>query len=176
MSSTVDLGISIAGIKFRNPLFLSEGPLSGNAELINRAGTHQVGGIVTKSIRNEAAESPSWYMIKSGRGLINADWTDLGFSSWMKELEKIDIPVPLITNVATNHVSPDKAAEYAAILQHHGAAMVTFSDYEPENLVEAVRIARAKVDVPIMVKLPPFRRDIAELSRKLESQIRLLSG
>jgi len=168
MNNSVDLSIQIGDISFRNPLFLSEGPLSGSAELIMRAATHQVGGVVTKSIRNEPAKSPSWYMIKSGKGLINADWSDLGFKQWLKELDSIEIEVPLIVNVATNHVTPDRAAEYAAILQHHGADMVTFSDYEPENLIEAVRIARKKVDVPIMVKLPPFRKDIGELCQKLE--------
>jgi dihydroorotate dehydrogenase (NAD+) catalytic subunit len=168
MNNHVDLSIQIGDISFRNPLFLSEGPLSGSADLIKRAAGYQVGGIVTKSIRNEPANSPSWYMIKSGKGLINADWSDLGFEQWLKELDSIDIAVPLIVNVATNHVTPEKAAEYAAILQHHGADMVTFSDYEPENLIEAVRIARKNVNVPIMVKLPPFRKDIGELCRKLE--------
>ncbi len=163
-----DLRVNLAGITLKNPLILSEGPLSGSAELIQRAAGHAVGAVVTKSIRNEPAVSPGRYMIRSGRGLINADWSDLGFSQWMKELESLNISVPLIVNVATNHVSPSQAAEYASILQHHGADIVTFSDYEPENLVDAVRMARKKVDVPIMVKLPPLRRDIGELCRKLE--------
>jgi dihydroorotate dehydrogenase subfamily 1 len=164
----VDLSVDIAGIALKNPLVLSEGPLSGSADLIRRATEFSIGAVVTKSIRNEPAVSPARYMIRSGKGLINADWSDLGFKQWMKELETLDIKVPLIVNVATNHVTPAQAAEYASILQHHGADMVTFSDYEPENLVSAVRMARAKVGVPIMVKLPPFRKDIGKLSRKLE--------
>ncbi len=167
--SDIDLSIEIAGIKFDNPLFLSEGPLSANKILIERAAQYDLGAIVTKSIRSEQSYSPSPYMIKSNKGLINADWSDIGFNNWMKELEKIDINKPLIVNVATNHVAPKKAAEYAQILQDKGARIVTFSDYEPENLIDAVRYARKNVSVPIMVKLPPFRKDIAILCKELEN-------
>ncbi len=167
-NNKVNLQVDIAGVRLKSPLILSEGPLSGTAELITRAAEHQLGAVVTKSIRNEPAVSPSRYMTRIQKGLINADWTDIGFDAWMGELEKIDIRVPLITNIATNHVKPEKAAEYAEILQHHGASIVTFSDYEPENLIDAVRMARAQVDVPIMVKLPPFRKDIGILCRELE--------
>jgi dihydroorotate dehydrogenase (NAD+) catalytic subunit len=168
MIDKVNIGIEIAGVKLNSPLILSEGPLSGTAKLIKRAAEHKLGAIVTKSIRSEPAASPSRYMIRVKKGLINADWTDMGFDRWMEELKTIDIDIPLIANVATNHVKPEKAAEYAAILQHHGASIVTFSDYEPENLVDAVRMAREKVDVPIMVKLPPFCKDIGKLCRELE--------
>lgn len=167
-SDKVDLSIEIAGITFRNPLLLAEGPASGDASLISRAAEHAVGGIVTKSMRDTSYTSPSMHMIRSNKGLINADWSDIGFDKWLKELDTLHLPVPLITNVATNHVSPRGAAKFAEILQHHGAAMVTFSDYEPENLIEAVRTARRHVSVPIMVKLPPFRKDIGILCAKLE--------
>lgn len=168
MAFEVDLSVNIAGVKFENPLVLSEGPLSGSARLIERAAQHGMGAICTKSIRMEPALSANPYMIAAGRGLINADWTDIGFDAWLKELDQLSIPMPLITNVGTNHCPPEKAAELAGILQAHGASLVTFSDYEPENLVEAVRYARSKVDVPIMVKLPPFVKNIGDLCKRLE--------
>ena len=143
MAFEVDLSVNIAGVKFENPMVLSEGPLSGSARLIERAAQHGMGAICTKSIRMEPALSANPYMIAAGRGLINADWTDIGFDAWLKELDQLSIPMPLITNVGTNHCPPEKAAELAGILQAHGASLVTFSDYEPENLVEAVRYARS---------------------------------
>jgi len=168
MEFKVDLSVEISGIILKNPLVLSEGPLSGCSRLIERAAQHNIGAIVTKSIRQEAAQSANPYMIAANRGLINADWTDIGFDAWLKELDKLNIPMPLITNVATNHVPPKKAAELAGVLQSHGASMVTFSDYEPENLVDAVRYARKEVNVPIMVKLPPFVKNIGDLCKRLE--------
>lgn len=168
MGINVDLSVEISGIKFKNPLVLSEGPLTGNARLIERAAQHNIGAIVTKSIRQDPAQSPNPYMISANRGLINADWTDIGFDAWLKELDKLNIPMPLITNVATNHVPPRQAAELAGILQNHGASLVTFSDYEPENLVDAVSYARKQVNVPIMVKLPPFVKNVGNLCKRLE--------
>lgn len=168
MTTDVNISVEVAGVKMKNPLVLSEGPLTGSARLIERAAQHNIGAIVTKSIRQHPAQSPNPYMISSRGGLINADWTDIGFDAWLKELEELAIPMPLITNVATNYCPPSKAAELADVLQSYGASIVTFSDYEPENLVDAVRFARKAVTVPIMVKLPPFVKNIGELSKKLE--------
>lgn len=168
MAVDVDLSVEISGVKLKNPLVLSEGPLTGSARLIERAAQHNIGAIVTKSIRQEPAKSPNPYMISANRGLINADWTDRGFDAWMDELDKIKIPMPLITNIATNYWPPQEAAERTVILQSHGAAMITFSDYEPENLVEVVRYARREVKVPLMVKLPPFVKNVGDLCKRLE--------
>ena len=166
--SQVDLSVKVAGITFENPLVLSEGPLTGDARLITRAAEHKMGGICTKSIRQEAALSANPYMISAGKGLINADWTSIGFEAWLKELDKLHIKQPLMTNVGTNYTPPQKAAELANILRDHGADLVSFSDYEPENLVETVRCARKFTDVPIMVKLPPFVKNIGDLCKRLE--------
>ncbi|MBS4021562.1 MAG: 4Fe-4S binding protein [Dethiobacter sp.] len=168
MEFKVNLSVEIAEIKFSNPLLLSEGPLTGSAELIRRAAQHSIGGIVTKSIRQQKALSPNPYMISYGKGLLNADWTDMGFDAWCRELRQLEIPMPLITNVATNHVPPKQAAEFASILQDCGASLVTFSDYEPENLIQAVSHARKNVKVPIMVKLPPFLPKVGNICKRLE--------
>jgi len=168
MGFNVDLSVEVAGLKLKNPLVLSEGPLTGSKRLIERAAQHNIGAIVTKSIKQEPSLSANPYMIAANRGLINADWTDIGLEAWLKELKEINIPMPLITNIGTNSVPPKQAAEWAGILQEHGASIVTFSDYEPENLVDAVRYARKEVDVPIMVKLPPFVKNIADLCKRLE--------
>lgn len=164
----VDLSVQIGDVHFRNPMILSEGPLSGNARLIRRAAEHQVGGIVTKSILPNSQKSPNPYMVSAGRGLINADWTDIGFDAWLKELEKLSIDVPLITNVTTHQCPPAKAAELATVLQEYGASMITFSDYVPENLVEVIRVASKAISVPLMVKLPPFLPNIRDLCKRLE--------
>ena len=166
--ANVDLSVEVAGIKFANPLVLSEGPLSGDARLIHRAAEHKMGGIVTKSIRMEAAVSSNPYMVSANRGLINADWTSIGYDAWLKELDKIKIDKPLMVNIGTNYTPPEQAAPLAETLREHGADFVCFSDYEPENLVETVRQARKSTDVPIMVKIPPFKPNIGDLCARLE--------
>lgn len=168
MVNDVDLSVDLAGVRLANPLMLSEGPLSGNARLISRVAEHDVGAIVTKSIRQEKAESPSPYMIKTGKGLLNADWSDIGFEAWCQELGSLKINVPVIANVATNHVPPKDAAELAVKLEDSGARIVTFSDYHVDNLAEVVGRARQRVHVPIMVKLPPFLANVGQVVKRLE--------
>lgn len=169
MTMVPDLSVEVAGVKMKNPLVLSEGPLSGSARLINIAAKHNMGAIVTKSVRMDPSESEKPYMISAGRGLINADWTDIGFDAWLKELDSLSLDKPLFVNVGVNYAKPQRAAELATELSKHGASFVTFSDYEPENLVEAVRYTKKTVDdVPIMVKLPPFVKNIGDLCKRLE--------
>lgn len=168
MSFKPDMSVEVAGVKMKNPLVLSEGPLSGSARLIKRAAQHNMGAIVTKSVRMEPSKSENPYMISASRGLINADWTDVGFEAWLKELDQLKLDKPLFVNVGVNYCKPKKAAELAEELQKHGASFVTFSDYEPENLVEVVRYTKKVVDVPIMVKLPPFVKGIGDLCKRLE--------
>lgn len=168
MEKKVDLSVELNGIRFRNPLILSEGPLSGNARLIRRAAEHRVGGITTKSILPNEQFSSNPYMIAANGGLINADWTDIGFDNWVKELQTLELDVPLIVNVTTHQCPPAKAAELAEQLQDLGASIITFSDYIPENLVEVVRQSSKKVHIPTMVKLPPFVSEIGELCKRLE--------
>ncbi len=168
MAFEIDLSVKVAGISMKNPLVLSEGPLTANARLIQRAAEHHIGAITTKSIQEKDSRSENPYMIAAGRGLINADWTATDLDGWLPELDKIHIPMPLFVNIGTNKCPPSKAAEFAAVLQQHGASIVTFSDYEPENLVEAVRCARKQVSIPLMVKIPPFVKNIGDLCKRLE--------
>ena len=105
MANSVDLSVEISGVKLDNPLVLSEGPLTGNARLIERAAEHSMGAIVTKSILPKEQHSPNKYMTAAAKGLINADWTDIGFDEWIKELDSLKIDKPLITNVTTDRKS-----------------------------------------------------------------------
>ena len=168
MSFKPDMSVNVAGITMANPLVLSEGPSSGSARLIERAARHKMGAIVTKSVRLEPSKSENPYMTATAGGLINADWTDIGFDAWLTELDKLKLDKPLFVNVGVNYCKPPKAAELAEELQKHGADFVTFSDYEPENLVEVVRYTKKNVNVPIMVKLPPFVKNIGDLCKRLE--------
>lgn len=168
MSFTPDMSVEVAGVRMNNPLVLSEGPLSGSARLIERAARHKMGAIVTKSVRMEPSKSENPYMISAARGLINADWTDVGFEAWLDELDRLKLDKPLFVNVGVNYCKPPRAAQLAEELQRHGASFVTFSDYEPENLVEVVRYTKKVVDLPVMVKLPPFVKNIGDLCKRLE--------
>jgi dihydroorotate dehydrogenase/Pyruvate/2-oxoacid:ferredoxin oxidoreductase delta subunit len=147
---------------------LTEGPLSGTGELIRRAAAADVGLIFTKGIRPESIRSPVPYMSIHGGSLMNADWSCVGIDEWVKIVERLDIGIPLVTSIAKNYVSAETAVAMAERLVKAGSRIVSFVDYDPVQLIETVRLARPRIKVPIMVKLPPFLPGLEERLRSLE--------
>ncbi len=162
-----DLTTSFLSFTLKNPLMLTEGPLSGNAETIRRADACGAGLIFTKGIRPQPAVSPVPYIRRYERSLLNADWSDIGFASWLKVVKALDTEVPVITSIAKNYVTPDQAADMAVELVKAGSKAVSLVDYDPAQLIEAVRLTRSRVKVPLMVKLPPFLKGLEEVLKSL---------
>lgn len=156
------------GYTLRNPLMLTEGPLSGTGELIQRAAAAELGLVFTKGIRLEPVRSPVPYMSIHGGSLMNADWSCIGIDSWVKTVERLDIGIPLVTSIAKNYVSPETAVAMAERLVKAGSRIVSFVDYDPVQLIETVRLARPRIKVPIIVKLPPFLPKLEEWLKSLE--------
>jgi len=152
----VNLAVDFLGLRLRNPLAITEGPLTKDGDTIRRALDHEVGVVFTKGIRPQPAISPSPYIVKSGRSLMNADWSDIGFEAWLEEIRGLEKGMPVVVSIAKNYVTPEEAVQMAEQLQAAGAPIISMCDYVPEQLVETVRLARPRLKVPLMVKLPPF--------------------
>ena len=157
------------GYTLRNPLMLTEGPLSGSEALIGQAASAGVGLIFTKGIRPEAVRSPVPYMSVHAGSLMNADWSCIGIDAWEEVLKRLDIGVPLVTSIAKNYLTPELAVGMAERLVKAGSKIVSFVDYDPLQLVETVKLARPRIRVPIMVKLPPFLPGLEERLKALEA-------
>lgn len=164
-----NISIDFLGFTLENPLMLTEGPLSGSLELIEKASKFEIGMIFTKGIRPEPIKSPVPYIRKYERSLINADWSDIGFKEWIKTINSLQIDTPIVTSIAKNYVNPDTAVEMAVELVKAGSKIVSFVDYDPAQLVETVKKARPLIKVPIMVKLPPFLPNLEEVLKNLVS-------
>ena len=156
------------GYTLKNPLMLTEGPLSGTEELIRQAAASEVGLIFTKGIRPEPIRSPVPYMSIYSGSLMNADWSCIGIDAWVKVMERLDTNIPLVTSIAKNYVSPETAVAMAERLVKAGSRIISFVDYNPLELMATVKLARPRIKVPIMVKLPPFLPDLEERLKALE--------
>jgi len=156
------------GFSLKNPLMLTEGPLSGTEELIRKAAKSGVGLIFTKGIRPEAIRSPVPYMSICNGSLMNADWSCIGIDAWVEVIKRLDIDTPLVTSIAKNYVSPETAVAMAERLVKAGSKIISFVDYDPIELIKTVELARPRIKVPIMVKLPPF---LPELEKRLNSLV-----
>lgn len=163
----VNLSVDFLGLKLRNPLAITEGPLTKDAETIRWALEHEVGLVFTKGIRPEAAISPSPYIVKAGRSLMNADWSDIGFEAWLDEIRSLESGTPFVASIAKNYVTPEEAIEMAIQLEAAGAPIISMCDYNAEQLIQTVRLGRPKIKVPLMVKLPPFLPNLEEVLKQL---------
>lgn len=155
--------VDFLGFSLKNPLMLTEGPLSGTLDGIERAGASGAALIFTKGIRPDPVKSPVPYIRKYEKSLVNADWSCIGLKAWLELIKKVDIEVPLVTSIAKNYVTPSLAVEMAEKLQAAGARIISFVDYDPVQLVETVKLARPLLKVPLMVKLPPFLQNLEEV-------------
>ena len=163
------LSTEFLGYTLKNPMMLTEGPLSGTGELINAAAESGLGLIITKGIRTEPVRSPVPFMQVYRGSLMNADWSCIGIDAWEDVLRMLDIEVPLVTSIAKNYVSADTAVDMALRLEKAGSKIISFVDYNPQELIRTVRLARPLVKVPIMVKLPPFLPGLEEVLKQLVS-------
>jgi len=156
------LDVDFLGYRLKNPLMLTEGPQSGTEELLKTASESEVGLIFTKGIRLEEVKSPVPFMNIYKGSLFNADWSCIGIDNWEGILKRGVIETPLVVSIAKNYVTPETAVQMAERLVKAGARIISFVDYDAGQLVETVRLARSRVKVPLMVKLPPFLKDLEE--------------
>ncbi len=161
------LGIDFLGFKLKNPLMLTEGPLSGTESLLIKASESEAGLIFTKGIRLGEQKSPVPFMNIHKGSLFNADWSCIGIDRWVETIERLEVETPIVVSIAKNYVSPETAVSMAERLVKAGAKIISFVDYDPVQLVETVKLARPRIKVPIMVKLTPFLRDLEEHLKNL---------
>ncbi len=165
----VNLTVDFLGLRLRNPLALTEGPLTGSADRIRRAAEHSIGIMFTKGIRPQPATSPNPFIAKTGRrSLMNADWSDIGFEQWLKDLEELrDRDFFLVASIAKNYVTPQVAADMAEEIAKRRPDAISLVDYDPDDLIRAVKLARPRVKLPLMVKLCPFMPRLEEVLKEL---------
>lgn len=165
----VNLTVDFMGLRLRNSLALTEGPLTGSADRIRRAAEHGIGLLVTKGIRPQPATSPNPFIAKTGRrSLMNADWSDIGFEQWLEDLEELrDRDFYLVASIAKNYVTPQEAADMAEEIAKRSPDIVAMVDYDAEDLIRAVKLARPRVKLPLMVKLCPFMPKLEERLKAL---------
>lgn len=176
----VDLSMEVCGVRFPFPTMISAGPLSRSGEAIKRAGQqYGLGAVVTKTINRQPGWDPQPYIVKSGRGLLNRAWADVGIDQWLEQELPIALEAGLPIIASVSDPDPETLADMAYRLQEAGASMIE-SPMHGGN----VDAARAKVeamkralDVPLVIKVGP---DIPDLSNFSHTMVRagadILSG
>ncbi len=83
----MDLSSNLMGIKLKNPLILSSGPMSRSGEMMVKALDAGAAAVVTETILNEIRPNVRPRMINKGNGLQNIRlYSDYTLEEWEREI------------------------------------------------------------------------------------------
>jgi dihydroorotate dehydrogenase (NAD+) catalytic subunit len=177
------LKVNLAGLKLANPTMLASGILGYSAETLESIVEGGAGAVVTKSVGQKPREgyaNPT--VVQASCGLINAmGLPNPGIDEFVKEIRqaKAVVKVPLIVSVFG--YSGEEYAKVAKKAVDAGADAVELNvscphvketgseiGQNPTILGEVVRRVKAVVSAPVIVKLSPNVKSIAELAETAE--------
>jgi len=173
----VDLSVEICGLKLKNPIVLSSGPLTASSKGVIRAAKEGFGAVVTKSVCLEEKHGHPHPRIVDVRPyyMINAvGLENKGVRAFTKEIKEIkeNVDIPLIVSIFAKTGTVEEFCEVAKIAEEAGADMLElnvscqhpthreygfFLGHEIERIPKITKAVRNSVKIPITVKLPSYR-------------------
>ncbi|MCG8571332.1 MAG: hypothetical protein MJB14_14455, partial [Spirochaetes bacterium] len=161
----MDLSTNFMGMKLKNPLILSSGPLTRNGEMMLKAIEAGVGAVVTETILNEVRPNVIPRLVSKGNGLQNIRlYSDFLLEDWEKEIGMIkNAGGVVIANILAH--SPSEMAYLGKRVEKFGADAIELGissphgeglegiGASPEDLYEMVKRVVSSVKIPVMVKL-----------------------
>ncbi|MFQ6015929.1 MAG: 4Fe-4S dicluster domain-containing protein [Anaerolineae bacterium] len=156
-----NIEVEVCGLKFKNPVLSAAGPPGWDGQAMLRCVEGGAGGIVAKTISTTAAQVPQPCMAEYGRtSMLNTElWAEYPPEQYIEHEYPIarQAAVPLIISLG---YSAEQIAELAPRVKPLADALELSTHYigdDPGPMMEAIRAARAAVEVPVFVKLSPFR-------------------
>jgi len=147
-----------------HPVMPAAGPNVMDAKALRACADGGAAALVAKTISSVAAEIPHPNMADLKNYFLNTElWSELPPQVWIeKELpETTQIGLPLIVSLG---YTAEDIKMLAPQVRPFADALELSTHYvgsDPKPMQDAVRAAKAAVDVPVMVKLSPFR-DVQE--------------
>jgi dihydroorotate dehydrogenase (fumarate) len=190
MDEAMTLGTEYLGLKLAHPLITGASPLVDHLDLVRRLEDAGAAAITMHSLFEEqlaAERDATWHSLDShaeahaeaSSYFPRADEFALGPGQYLEQIRRVkdvvDIPVIASLNGATGRGWTD----YAKAIEQAGADALELNIYavatDPsvsgavmdERIVEAAKIVRASVRIPVAVKLTPFVSSVANLARQL---------
>jgi dihydroorotate dehydrogenase (fumarate) len=183
------LDTSYLGLKLRNPLVASAGPMTQTAERIGRLAEAGVGAVVLPSLFEEqirAEADRDERLAEVGTDSFGEAMTyliDPDASIWPRQylslIERVaGSGIPVIASL--NGSTPGGWTHYARAMQDAGAAAIELNVYyQPGDLlmpgrdveqryVDILTTVKAVVSVPVAVKLNPYFSSLGEMAVRLD--------
>lgn len=178
-----DLATELLGLRLRNPLILAAGILGISGHTLRRVAESGAGAVVTKSYGVEPRVGyPNPTIVEVTGGLMNAmGLPNPGVAELREEIvEAKKAGVPVIASIY-GCIGADyaEAAEIASLAQPQAIELNVSCPHVKEvgaqigqdaDAVESItRSVKAKVRIPVIVKLTPNVTNIAEIAKSAQS-------
>lgn len=188
----VDLRTRFAGLDLVSPIIVASSGLTETVELMRRAQDHGAGAVVMKSyFQHEIcriAPSPCFYMIRHDLGARHRAFTFYSFeqaSRWdidryCEEIARAKHELSIAVIASINCVNDEGWVESARKVEAAGAdaielnvscphGSITFRGEDVENkIIHTLRVVRAAVNLPLIVKLSGMLTSPGYLARQAE--------
>lgn len=155
-----DLSVEICGIKFANPLLPAAGPPGWSGEAMKLCAEGGAGGLVSKTVSVEPARVPRPNMAQIRGGFLNTElWSELPVEQLIEREYPIarETGLPLIISLG---YTAEDIKELAPKVRRFADALELSTHYigtDPQPMIDAIQTAKEAVEVPVFVKLSPFR-------------------
>jgi dihydroorotate dehydrogenase (fumarate) len=188
--TSLDLTTRYLGLELKNPLVASASPLSKKVESVRRLEDGGAAAVVMYSLFEEQITHESWeldhYLERGTHSYAESlsyfpdlDHYNLGPEPYLEHLHRIKAAVSIPVIGSLNGVSSGGWVEYAHEIEQAGADALELNIYYlptdidlsgaelEETYVRLVTDIRARVRIPIAVKLSPFFTSIPNIAKRL---------
>lgn len=159
-----DLSVEVLGLRFRNPILPAAGPPGRDGAALIACADGGAGGLVAKTVSVRPADVPVPNMAEVGHGMLNTElWSELPVERWLEREYGLARGTGLPLIVSLGYSGAD-IADLAPRVRPFADAVELSTHYvgeDPAPMEEAIRAAKAALDVPVLVKLSPLGRDMA---------------
>ncbi|MBN2431080.1 MAG: 4Fe-4S binding protein [Acidobacteria bacterium] len=171
-----DIRVTINGIEFANPVLTAAGPQIRTRAQLQAAVAGGAGGIVTKTVSVRPAADPRPTIRRTaGTGLMNCEtWAECPPKEILTECRVVkDAGVPLVVSIG--YSAADVAELGPWVEKEFSPAAIEFSTHytgrEMAPLLAVARALRAKVRVPIWMKISPGCPEIEALAEAVQPYV-----
>src|SRR5581483_5607188 len=186
----LDLTTTYLGLSLKNPLVASASPLSKKLDTVRRLQDAGAAAIVMYSLFEEQITHESYeldhYLERGTHSYAEAlsyfpdlDTYNMGPETYLEHLQRVKQAVGIPVIGSLNGISTGGWVEYAQKIEQAGADALELNIYylptDPElssmdvedEYVQLVRDIRAKVRIPLAVKLSPYFTSLPHLARRI---------
>lgn len=155
-----DLSVHIAGLHLDHPVIPAAGPPGWNGAAMRACAEGGAAALVSKTISVQPAIVPTPNMAQIPGGMLNTElWSELPVEQFIEREFPLarEAGVPLIVSLG---YTAGEIAALAPRVRPFADVLELSTHYigdDPAPMVEAIRAAKEAVDVPVFVKLSPFR-------------------